>query len=244
MQVQTLYYLGPAGSGRKRSAAASAQGGASGCAAASAPGLVPSGAEEPAAAGRKAGGSKRGKRRKKGAAAAEAGDKENEQPAGTDAGDEAAAAAAGAGKQAGADAELLEVRCSLGRCWGHWGWCTANHRLQELLSWPQHHRAAAGAPQTHQRCHHGWKPPLAARQLHLQAQQQLEEGEPVPEGEVLLSYENKSPIQDSFGFKRITSGLTRCVQRRAEQAAAWLSPRRFAGSTHDCTTAGTDTTHR
>lgn len=31
----------------------------------------------------------------------------------------------------------------------------------------------------------------------------------VPEGEVLLSHENKSPIQESFQFQRITGGITR-----------------------------------
>lgn len=85
LQVQTLYYLGPAGSARKRTAAAAAQGSndvtPDGAAAAAA--AVPA-AEE---AGSKKGG-KRGKRRKRGAAAAEAAEdeataaaeKENELP--------------------------------------------------------------------------------------------------------------------------------------------------------------------
>lgn len=34
----------------------------------------------------------------------------------------------------------------------------------------------------------------------------------VPEGEVVLSHENKSPIQDTFQFQRITGGITRCGQ--------------------------------
>jgi hypothetical protein len=37
----------------------------------------------------------------------------------------------------------------------------------------------------------------------------LLQDEPVCEGEVLLSFENKSPIQDTFQFQRISGGLTR-----------------------------------
>lgn len=39
----------------------------------------------------------------------------------------------------------------------------------------------------------------------------VRQDDPVPEGEVLLSVENKSPIQDSFQFQRVTGGLTRWV---------------------------------
>jgi hypothetical protein len=35
----------------------------------------------------------------------------------------------------------------------------------------------------------------------------------VPEGEVVLTVENKSPLHDTFQFQRITGGLTRCVPR-------------------------------
>jgi hypothetical protein len=31
----------------------------------------------------------------------------------------------------------------------------------------------------------------------------------VPEGEVMLTVENKSPLHDTFQFQRITGGLTR-----------------------------------
>jgi hypothetical protein len=31
----------------------------------------------------------------------------------------------------------------------------------------------------------------------------------VPEGEVVLTVENKSPLHDSFQFQRISGGLTR-----------------------------------
>jgi hypothetical protein len=95
VQVQTLYYLGPAGTARKRTAAAAAQGDAAPDAeAAAAPATEEGGSKK---------GGKRGKRRKHGAATAEAAEdegaaaaaaeKENELP-GTAAADAKKAAAA------------------------------------------------------------------------------------------------------------------------------------------------------
>lgn len=87
VQVQTLYYLGPAGTGRrKRTAAAAAQQGTCEGAAAAEAGAAEAGAAEAGAAdaeeavGKK--GAKRSKKRKKGAAAAAAatGGKENSVP--------------------------------------------------------------------------------------------------------------------------------------------------------------------
>jgi hypothetical protein len=37
----------------------------------------------------------------------------------------------------------------------------------------------------------------------------LLQDEQVCDGEVVLSFENKSPIQDTFQFQRISGGLTR-----------------------------------
>lgn len=86
MQVQTLYYLGPAGSARKRTAAAASQGDRSApleLTAADLEAAVTAAAQEAAGAAGKKGG-KRGKRRKKGGATAEPPEKENEQPVGVD----------------------------------------------------------------------------------------------------------------------------------------------------------------
>jgi hypothetical protein len=110
LQVQTLNYLGPAGTARKRTAAASAQGdvAADAEAAAAAPAAEEGGSKK---------GGKRGKRRKRGAAAAEAAEdegaaaaeKENELPG---------AAAADAKKAAAVMLEQPEVRPAMLQSYG------------------------------------------------------------------------------------------------------------------------------
>lgn len=79
-QVQTLYYLGPAGTARKRTAASASQGN-SAAGEVTAADLEADAAQANAEVAVAKKGSKKTKRRKKGGQAAEATEKENEQPA-------------------------------------------------------------------------------------------------------------------------------------------------------------------
>lgn len=165
--MQTLYYLGPAGTGRrKRTAAAAAQ---QGTVTGAEAGAADAAAEPEEAAGSKKGG-KRGKRRKKGPADA---GKENNVP------EEEPAAPQKSSSQLPADPE---VGGNAGSCLAFW------------LDRDPTARHCGGA------CHHS----LSIMHLCFGLQEDF-----MPEGEVVLAVENKSPLHETFQFQRVSGGLTR-----------------------------------
>jgi len=164
LQVQTLYYLGSAGNGRrKRSAAAAAQG----AAVLDASTAEPEATDEPT--GKKGG--KRSKRRKKAAAG-----KENSVPPED----------AGAAKESSPPAPDEEVRAYA----LDFGW------YFRLLHATNGGMAYINADN------------LSSMRLLIGLCVGLQD-DAVPDGEVVLAVANKSPLQDSFKFQRISGGLAR-----------------------------------